>query len=75
MHTKARTEALVTHLEVVLRRLETESGDYPGSCCVCLQRRSTMGHLPSCYLAKALKEIETWREEVAKDDPVSLYWH
>jgi len=55
-----RTEALLVHLEVVLRRLERENRDPFRSCCACLQDVETVGHLPSCHLAGALKAIEAW---------------
>jgi len=71
MHTKEKTEALVTQLEGVLWQLETENGELPWSCCVCFQDVPSKGHLPGCYLAKALKDIDAWRQEVAEEEPVS----
>jgi hypothetical protein len=55
------TEALVTHLEAVLKRLETGNTEFPGACAACLQDVAVAGHLPSCYLAGALEEVRTWR--------------
>jgi len=56
------TKALVDYLEMVLKRLEVENNQPFGSCCSCLQDTITRNHLPSCYLARALKMIEAWRE-------------
>jgi hypothetical protein len=36
MRTQEETEALVEHLEVVLRRLAYGSYDPPAACCACL---------------------------------------
>jgi len=55
------TAALVDHLEAALRRLEVENYEPSGSCAACLQDTITGAHMPSCYLAVALKEIEAWR--------------
>ena len=55
------TAALVTHLEAVLKRLETGNTEFPGACAACLQDVASVGHLPSCYLAGALDEISMWR--------------
>jgi hypothetical protein len=61
MRSLEMTEALVIHLESVLKRLERENKDPFQSCCACLQDVDTAGHLPSCILNQALKEIQTWR--------------
>ena len=53
--------ALVTRLEVTLKRLEVGNTEFPGACAACLQDVATAGHLPSCYLAGALAEIRAWR--------------
>ena len=55
------TAALVTHLEAVLKRLETGSGEFPGACTACLQDVAVAGHMPSCIIAGALDEIRTWK--------------
>lgn len=60
MPSSEQTEALVIHLEAVLRRLERENKEPFMSCCACLQDVDTVGHLPSCTLNQALKEIEVW---------------
>ena len=57
MTNQDETAALVTHLEAVLRRLETGNTEFPGACAACLQDVATAGHLPSCYLAGALEEV------------------
>ena len=59
---KDETTALITRLETALRRLETE-GFYPadGCCCACCQDVATWGHLPTCYLGQALKDLEEWK--------------
>jgi hypothetical protein len=53
--------ALVTRLETVLKRLETGNTEFPGACAACLQDVATAGHLPSCFLAGALDEVQMWR--------------
>jgi tRNA C32,U32 (ribose-2'-O)-methylase TrmJ len=62
MTTQEATEALVEHLEDVLRHLAYENPVPPGSCCACLQDVDTRGHLPSCAIHLALIAIEDWRE-------------
>jgi len=54
------TAALVTRLEAVLKRLETGNTEFPGACAACLQDVTVAGHLPSCYLARALEEVVVW---------------
>lgn len=61
MRTQEETEALVEHLEIVLRRLACGNLEPPGSCCACLQDVDTRGHLPSCDIHMALIAIEEWR--------------
>jgi hypothetical protein len=58
------TEALVTHLEAVLKRLETGNTEFPGACTACLQDVANAGHMPSCILAGALGKIRMWRAGV-----------
>jgi hypothetical protein len=62
MPTQKATEALVDRLEDVLRGLAYGNHTLPGSCCACLQRMETHGHLPSCPIHLALIAIEEWRE-------------
>jgi hypothetical protein len=62
MRTQEETEALVEHLEIVLRRLACGNYDPPGSCCACLQDVDPRGHLPSCPIHLALIAIGEWRE-------------
>ena len=63
---KGETTALMDRLETAFRRLESE-GLYPfdGSCCACCQDVPTRGHLPTCYLGQALKDIEEWKARSA----------
>jgi len=65
MRATEQTEALVTHLEVLLRRLERENNEPFLSCCACLQDVDKVGHLPTCILAQGLKEIEVWWSELS----------
>ena len=58
----AATIVLVNHLKDVLNRLEKENHQPECSCCACLQDVAKVGHLPSCYLAGALKMIEHWKD-------------
>jgi len=60
--------ALIGRLETALRRLETE-GLYPadGCCCACWQDVARRGHLPTCYLGQALKDIEEWKGRALSD--------
>lgn len=62
MPTQEETEALVDHLQDVLKRLTYTNHEPPGSCCACLQDVDTRGHLPSCAIHLALIAIEEWRE-------------
>jgi len=65
MSTQEATEALVGHLEDVLRHLAYENNEPPGPCCACLQDVDTRGTSPpSCAIHLALIEIEKWREGI-----------
>jgi len=71
MHSWNETAALLIQLESALRRLEKQNYNPPGSCCACLQDVEGAGHLPSCYLAKALEGIENWKRS---SDPGGDHW-
>ena len=59
-----RLEVCLKRLEAVLKRLEVGNGEFPGACAACLQDVATAGHLPSCYLAGGLEEVRAWRARV-----------